>query len=132
MVLQLHMSLLYHFKTAVYLKNLESLRVLTSTVPDIPFLIFNLYSVSEWLSGLRHQTQASASTSAQISLPGCTPISSRCCPWSGPQALPTKPVQTGFTVFISNPTSCSKHSLIDVFLCLCSLSHGMGFLAEAQ
>lgn len=60
MVLQLHMSLLYHFKTAVYLKNLESLRVLTSTVPDIPFLIFNLYSVSEWLSGLRHQTQASA------------------------------------------------------------------------
>lgn len=85
-----------------------------------------------WPSGLRHQTQASASTSAQISLPGCTPISSRCCPWSGPQALPTKPVQTGFTVFISNPTSCSKHSLIDVFLCLCSLSHGMGFLAEAQ
>ena len=81
-------------------------------------------------------------------------MASKCClpiphqPRPLPQAAPRSPsdaaswiilryspinvLQAGPIIFFSNPTSCSKHSLIDVFLCLCSASQGMGFLAEAQ
>lgn len=73
------------------------------------------------------------SHSAAAQLSRAVPKSpSDAAPWRILRSSLLNVLQTGPVIVFSIPTSCSNHSLRDVFLCLHSPSQGRDLLAEAQ